>query len=205
MVRFIMEGKGGQEMRVITLFAFFVIFGLQSMGQQELGSTSATMSIPTGSDRTQEIRAQNNPIVKLYADQIKILKLGSVDFLNKLDVYQKVYLRAPKGTTPVSSLRVSDLSSGAPSPLTAQEPPILKSARELLIAYGVAEQQNIRINELIKERGKTPGLVEAVASIMATEKSGKRNIIAPDVKDSAVDSIMAACKELSFNCQTIEK
>jgi len=204
-------------MKVAKLVAFCVMFTLQSVGQQELGSTSATTSIPTESDRSQEIRAQSNPIVKLYAEQIKKLKLGSVDFLGKLDVYQKVYSRAPKGTTAASSLQISDLSSGS-SAATAQEPMILKAARELLIAYGVSEKQNIKMNELIKERAKTPGLVEAVANIMATEKPGKQNtttgstgkalnveVIAPEVKTSAVDSIMSACKELSFKCQTAQQ
>jgi hypothetical protein len=205
-------------MKVAALVAFCVMFALQSVGQQELGSTSATTSIPTGSDRSQEIRAQNNPIVKLYAEQIKTLKLGSVDFLGKLDVYQKAYSRAPKGTTAVSSLQISDLSAGGTSAATAQEPMILKAARELLIAYRVSEKQNIKMNELIRERAKTPGLVEAVANIMATGKPGKQNtttgakektlnmeMIAPEVKDSAVNSIMSACKELSFNCQVAQK
>ena len=199
-------------MKIVALIALVGMFGLLCAGQQELGSTSTTSSIPTGSDRSQEIRAQNNPIVKLYGDKIRRLKLGSVDFLDTLDVYQKACSRALKGTAGVSSLEISDLSSGGTSQATAQEPIILKTARELLVAYPVAEEKHIKMNELIKERAKTAGLVEAVANIIATEKPTKQTttkgqaltmqMIAPEVKDSVVDSIMSACRELSFKCQT---
>jgi hypothetical protein len=126
--------------------------------------------------------------------------------LDKLDVYQKAYSRAPKSTPAVLGLQISDISSIGTAPTAANEPAILRAARELLIAYGVAEKQDIKINELIKERAQTPDLIGAVAHVMETKGHGNTAaLIGPEVKNTALDSIMSACTDLSFKCQTAQK
>ena len=89
------------------------------------------MNTPTGSDRSAQIRAQDNPIVMAYADQLKKLGVGSVDFLNRLDVYQKAYSRGVKVSAgALSSLEISR-PSGKPTRSSASEPMVLKAAQEL--------------------------------------------------------------------------
>jgi hypothetical protein len=200
-------------MKLAMLIALVGMFSLPCTGQHELGSTSPTSSIPTGSDRSPEIRAQGSPIVRLYANQLKKLALGSVDFLNKLDVYQKAYSRAPRAAGTVSSLEIGTPSSTSSMP----EPMILKAAQELLIAYGVSEQGNIKVDQIIKERAKSPGLWQAVAKTMETAKPGNQTTsrgskqqtlnmeaLPPDVKDSALNSILSACSNLGFACRKTE-
>jgi len=205
-------------MRFVTLVALVALLLLPCSAQQELGSTSATSSIPTGSDRNAEIRAENNPIVKAYGDKIRKLGIGSVDFLNQLDVYQRAYSRAPNPSTGAfSSLEIKAVVPTGPTPPSTPEPTILKAAQELLIADLVSKQQNIKLNQLMKARSLSPGLYEAVAALMEAKRSGnqavqvgkgqavKMDLIPPDAKDAALESIMTACNNLGFTCRQPNK
>ena len=123
--------------------------------------------------------------------------------------------RPPAGA--LSTLEISSAQSTGTSQPSTTEPPILKAAQELLIAEAVSKQQNINLNRLMKARSHTPGLYEAVAVIMEAKRSGNQGaqtgkeqalnmeVIPFDVKDSALESIMAACNNLGFTCRQAGK
>src|SRR4029077_3394248 len=166
-----MEGRS----TVKTILLLALLSAAPCFAQSELGSASASGSIPTNRDRGAELRARESPIVQLYSTQINQLKITPMQYLSNLESLSKADAKALSlNKTGASAMSFNDTDSDANRSTsgartthpTVTESRMLELARELLVAYEISEAQNVPLKEIIKARTQNVRLDYALAAVL---------------------------------------